>query len=85
VVVGRFPSWAGLAWAAEVVLLLGCCWIAPRAAQVGFPLFLISNFYLLFLFTDLNLLFDFKFELCLILQVLNYLNIKTILIDMLTV
>jgi hypothetical protein len=63
----------GHCWAARVVW----CWAAVAWQGKSFSLSFFFCFQILVLFTDLNLLFDFKFEFYLILQVLIYLNIKT--------
>jgi hypothetical protein len=64
----------GCCWVVEVVLVLGCCW----AARPGELSLFFSLFYFLFLFSVLNLLVEFKFEFCFVLQVLNCFNINII-------
>jgi hypothetical protein len=58
------PCWA-TTWAG----LLGCC--GPPGKPLSFS-------YFCFLFSGLNLRFEFKFDFCFVLQVLKYFNIQTI-------
>jgi hypothetical protein len=65
--VGWAKSWATAGWLWAAVL--GCH--SPIGKSLSFS-------YFCFLFSDLNLMFEFKFDFCFVLQVLKYFNIQTI-------
>jgi hypothetical protein len=68
-------GWAGAGLRCWAALVLAWAAAACFGGQVKFSLsFSFLNFFVLF--SGLHLLFDFKFELYLILQVLNYLNLN---------
>jgi hypothetical protein len=71
-----FVRGLGCSWALADVVVMGCC--GAEVHQGKFPSISHFKFYLLFLFSVLIFLFEFKVEFYFILQVLKYFNIRTI-------